>query len=150
MCVNITPVTLVSKTKSLVYQKLQLFYFFADMHGERNVLSKYVFPELRKRACKLNKNVVECDFTWGLPNTKKKNTLVTLCLSEIKKCNFFVGKHYCLRILMFKTPKTYSVAGIVGDRYGWVPKQEDIPSQAHSPTDILNKSITEREIDLVC
>jgi telomerase protein component 1 len=40
---------------------------FRDMHGERDLLGRYVFPELRERARKLRINLVEVDLRWGVP-----------------------------------------------------------------------------------
>nr|CAB3263464.1 telomerase protein component 1-like [Phallusia mammillata] len=105
--------------------KIFLSSTLKDMVGERNILSKFVFPELRRRGAKLGKNIVECDFTWGIPDVSKKH-LIQLCLTEIKNCQLFVG--------------------IVGDRYGWIPNPKDLPSEECIPANLTNKSITELEI----
>lgn len=39
---------------------------FRDMHGERDLLTRFVFPELKARAEKLFVNVYEVDLRWGV------------------------------------------------------------------------------------
>ena len=39
---------------------------FRDMHGERDLLTRFVFPELRARWKKRFVNVVEIDMRWGM------------------------------------------------------------------------------------
>lgn len=50
---------------------------FLDMHGERDVLTQYVFPELRKRCEKIRIHVNEVDLRWGVTDemTKQKNVI---------------------------------------------------------------------------
>ena len=39
---------------------------FKDMHGERDLLTRFVFPELRARAKTRFINVYEVDLRWGV------------------------------------------------------------------------------------
>ena len=39
---------------------------FRDMHGERDLLTRYVFPELRSRAMQHFINIYEIDLRWGI------------------------------------------------------------------------------------
>ena len=39
---------------------------FKDMHGERDLLTRFVFPELRARAKQRYISVYEMDFRWGV------------------------------------------------------------------------------------
>ena len=39
---------------------------FLDMHGERDILTRYVFPELRARCQRHFLNIFEVDLRWGI------------------------------------------------------------------------------------
>merc|ERR1719331_137106 len=57
---------------------------FRDMHGERDVLTRDVFPALNDRCRSLNVNVVPVDLRWGLTKEQcEKEGALQLCLSEI-------------------------------------------------------------------
>lgn len=82
---------------------------FRDMHGERDILTRYVFPELRARAKQFNIQIYEVDLRWGITEEQTRGgQTLGLCLDEIAQCNFFVG--------------------ILGDRYGWVPENYLVPN----------------------
>ncbi|XP_077865627.1 telomerase protein component 1-like, partial [Saccoglossus kowalevskii] len=77
---------------------------FRDMHGERDLLTRFVFPELRARAKKHFINVYEVDLRWGVTEDEaKSNKSIEICLSEVSRCDLFIG--------------------ILGDRYGWIPER---------------------------
>ncbi|XP_064629950.1 telomerase protein component 1-like [Lineus longissimus] len=81
---------------------------FKDMHGERDLLTRFVFPELRAKAMRRFINIYEVDLRWGITEEEtKSNKAMELCLSEIKKCHFFLG--------------------LLGHRYGWMPEKYNIP-----------------------
>ncbi|KAK3095524.1 hypothetical protein FSP39_015646 [Pinctada imbricata] len=81
---------------------------FRDMHGERDVLTRFVFPELRALGKKHFLNIHEVDLRWGVTEEESKsNKTLELCLSEIRRCQFFIG--------------------ILGSRYGYVPDKYDVP-----------------------
>lgn len=106
---------------------------FNDMHGERNLLTRFIFPKLRKWAEKRGINIYEVDLRWGIPEEEARSSRnLELCLSEISSCDFFIG--------------------ILGERYGWIPSVKDIPSAAEFDwvRDYPNKnaSITELEMCL--
>ncbi len=72
---------------------------FRDMHAERDLLVKQVFPQLR-RLCE-SRGVAwgEVDLRWGVPHDEN---VLPLLLAEIEHCRpFFIG--------------------ILGEKYGWVP-----------------------------
>ncbi|KAG8194867.1 hypothetical protein JTE90_029160 [Oedothorax gibbosus] len=72
---------------------------FKDMHSERDMLIRYVIPELRKRAVSLFVKINEVDLRWGITETDySKNRTAELCLLEAQKSDLFIG--------------------ILGDRYG--------------------------------
>ncbi|XP_076824708.1 telomerase protein component 1-like isoform X1 [Clavelina lepadiformis] len=98
-----------------------------DMHGERDMLVRYVFPELRRRALPLNIEISECDLRWGVTTDHYQS--VKVCLDEVKRSQLFVG--------------------LLGTRYGWVPKAADLPQDGefawiHDLPD--KRSITELEM----
>ncbi len=104
---------------------------FLDMHGERDYLTRIVFPELKERCKKRKINLVEVDLRWGV--TEEESQLgksIQLCLDEVERCRpFFVG--------------------MLGDRYGWAPAQYEVPQ--HERFSWLNnypagRSITELEM----
>eukprot|EP00094_Tigriopus_californicus_P004234 TCALIF_04081-PA protein Name:"Similar to Tep1 Telomerase protein component 1 (Rattus norvegicus)" AED:0.30 eAED:0.29 QI:0/0.3/0.18/0.63/1/1/11/0/2784 len=99
---------------------------FTDMHGERDLINRFVMPELQRRAKSLHMDVRAIDLRWGiLPYGEKHDTnednvfssslwrggnfrgeangttQVMACLREIEKCHLFIG--------------------LLGDRYGWKP-----------------------------
>ncbi len=95
---------------------------FRDMHGERDLLNRYVLPELRRRARALHLDVQMVDLRWGVTTTDSDEgedfmgashsllaasrkdggiSEVLACLREAWKCQLFVG--------------------LLGERYGWKP-----------------------------
>lgn len=100
------------------------------MHSERDYLVKVVFPQLRERLEQYRIHLIDIDLRWGITEEESENDRVLdLCLQQIDTCRpFFVG--------------------ILGERYGWVPKVFDEQSvskygwiQHHT-----GKSVTELEI----
>ena len=78
---------------------------FADMHAEREELVKRVFPELRKLCEARGVTWGEVDLRWGIPDERKaEGKVLPICLAEIQNCRpYFIG--------------------ILGERYGWVPRE---------------------------
>ncbi len=97
---------------------------FRDMHGERDLLNRFVMPELRRRARKLHVEVQVIDLRWGITESSAdldgedflsvSHSLtagsggsdgglsqVLACLKEAERCQLFVG--------------------FLGERYGWKP-----------------------------
>ena len=91
---------------------------FKDMHGERNLMTRYIFPELIRRAKNLNIDVFPIDLRWGIINSLPDQQ-VEACLNEIDKCDIFIG--------------------ILGERYGWKPK---IENQSRSMKKLADKNLT--------
>eukprot|EP01130_Rhizamoeba_saxonica_P002249 TRINITY_DN12091_c0_g1_i1.p1 TRINITY_DN12091_c0_g1~~TRINITY_DN12091_c0_g1_i1.p1 ORF type:complete len:1481 (-),score=314.78 TRINITY_DN12091_c0_g1_i1:27-4469(-) len=76
---------------------------FKDMHGERDYLTRIVFPELQERCRQLKVHLHPVDLRWGVTSDETDNAL-QLCLSEIDECRpFFIG--------------------MLGNRYGWRPDE---------------------------
>jgi len=83
---------------------------FRDMTQEREELVKYIFPKIRKIAKKRFVEVTEIDLRWGITQEQADSgETLKICLDEILKCKaspvFFLG--------------------MLGDRYGWIPEDED-------------------------
>ncbi|MBF8277207.1 MAG: hypothetical protein HW390_2280 [Candidatus Brocadiaceae bacterium] len=103
------------------------------MHAERDELVKFVFPELRRRCRERQVEFVEVDLRWGITEEESNRGLVLpLCLDEIKRC------------------KPYFI-GLLGERYGWVPKNipQELIEREPWPKEHLGetgKSVTELEI----
>ena len=85
---------------------------FRDMHAERDHLNRFVFPELRNRCLSRGADFIGIDLRWGVTSEEAGLTgsgSLRISLEEIERCRpFFV----CL----------------LGDRYGYVPPPEEIPS----------------------
>jgi len=110
---------------------------FADMQAERDYLKQIIFPrieeELQKRRIKLE--IV--DLRWGVDTTsieqedEREATVLKVCLDEIKRCRpFFIG--------------------LLGDRYGWVPPEEQIKKAVIGEDLVISqkgKSVTALEIE---
>eukprot|EP01124_Arcella_intermedia_P006950 TRINITY_DN1421_c0_g1_i1.p1 TRINITY_DN1421_c0_g1~~TRINITY_DN1421_c0_g1_i1.p1 ORF type:complete len:2329 (+),score=518.76 TRINITY_DN1421_c0_g1_i1:65-7051(+) len=106
---------------------------FLDMHGERDVLTRIVFPELKERAKQRKLDIVEVDLRWGVTEEEsQQGKSIELCLSEVERCKpFFVG--------------------ILGNRYGWAPEDYDVPDQPRFrwlKNYPKGRSITELEMEL--
>jgi telomerase protein component 1 len=81
---------------------------FRDMHGERDLLTRFIFPELRKRARRLRIHIYEVDLRWGITEAEtRQKSAVAACLEEVSRCHLFLG--------------------LLGERYGWVPSESDLP-----------------------
>lgn len=103
---------------------------FRDMHAERDHLVKVVFPALRERLEKYRINLIDIDLRWGVTKEEADNDQVLdLCLQLIDECRpFFIG--------------------ILGERYGWVPKEfpVDLPARYGWIQNLTGRSVTELEI----
>ncbi len=81
---------------------------FRDMHGERDMLTRFVFPELRARAHSKQINIYEVDLRWGVTEEDaRSHRAMEICLTDISRCQYFIG--------------------LLGQRYGWVQDQYMIP-----------------------
>jgi len=103
---------------------------FLDMHGERDVLTRFVFPEIREYCRKKNVHFFDVDLRWGVTENEFNNSsAIDVCLSEVDKCRpFFIG--------------------LLGDRYGWVPDKytvSDDPVLSWVADYPAGRSITELE-----
>jgi tetratricopeptide (TPR) repeat protein/Cdc6-like AAA superfamily ATPase len=76
---------------------------FRDMHSERDILIKKVFPELRARLLPYRIRLIDIDLRWGITREEAENEkTIDFCLNSINDCRpLFLG--------------------ILGERYGWIP-----------------------------
>uniref|UniRef100_A0A3Q1AT66 TROVE domain-containing protein n=1 Tax=Amphiprion ocellaris TaxID=80972 RepID=A0A3Q1AT66_AMPOC len=90
---------------------------FRDMHSERDVLVRSVFPELRRRAAQHRLHLQEVELRWGVTEEESERA-AQLCLSEVCRSQMLVG--------------------ILGERYGMAPPKPDLPDLPHSkPANVL-------------
>ena len=81
---------------------------FQDMQEEREILIKKTFPKLKSFAAQRMVSLTPIDLRWGVTEKEAKSgKVLELCLNEIERCQpFFIG--------------------ILGSRYGWSPRIEDL------------------------
>jgi nephrocystin-3 len=100
------------------------------MHDERDELIKFTFPELRNRCRNRGLEFTEVDLRWGVTEEQaERGEVLPICLAEIEKCRpYFIG--------------------ILGQRYGYVPRETHQELIAEQPwiADFKERSITELEI----
>lgn len=105
---------------------------FRDMQAERDVLVKRVFPQLRKLCEARAVAWTEVDLRWGITTEEaSEGKVLPLCLAEIQRCRpYFIG--------------------LLGERYGWVPGEQDVPSDLLATEPWLREhrthSVTELEV----
>eukprot|EP01127_Copromyxa_protea_P014003 TRINITY_DN3838_c0_g2_i1.p1 TRINITY_DN3838_c0_g2~~TRINITY_DN3838_c0_g2_i1.p1 ORF type:complete len:2315 (-),score=541.03 TRINITY_DN3838_c0_g2_i1:41-6064(-) len=82
---------------------------FVDMHGERDILTRIVLPEIKERAKQRKVRVYEVDLRWGVTEEESQSgKSIQLCLDEVDRCRpFFIG--------------------MLGERYGWAPEEYEVP-----------------------
>lgn len=79
---------------------------FKDMHSERDILVKKVFPELREKLLPYRIKLVDIDLRWGITEEQSENDkTIEFCLDSIEGCRpFFLA--------------------MLGERYGWIPEHD--------------------------
>ena len=103
---------------------------FRDMQEERDRLVKFTFPELRRRCRERGVEFVEVDLRWGITEEQaERGEVLPICLAEIDRCRpYFIG--------------------LLGERYGFIPKQVDPELIKIQPwlEEHRERSLTELEI----
>ncbi|XP_061694607.1 telomerase protein component 1 isoform X2 [Syngnathoides biaculeatus] len=79
---------------------------FRDMHAERDILVRSVFPELRRRAAPHHLHLQEVELRWGVTE-EESDRAAALCLAEVGRSQMMVV--------------------ILGQRYGLVPDAPSLP-----------------------
>ncbi|XP_054722167.1 telomerase protein component 1-like [Uloborus diversus] len=65
---------------------------FKDMHSERDLLIKFVMPELQRRAASIFIRINEVDLRWGISESGTENKRAAeLCLLEAQNSDLFIG-----------------------------------------------------------
>ena len=117
---------------------------FQDMDAERQHLVKQVFPRVRAACLARQVGLTEIDLRWGVTEEESQNGVtVEICLKEIDRCRDF--------------PPFF--IGFLGERYGWIPRHEDLQAYWQRHTDSpyaapiqtavqRGISVTELEMDL--
>lgn len=107
---------------------------FRDMHGERDLLTRFVFPELRARAHTKQIQLYEVDLRWGVTEEDARHhKALEICLNEISRCHYFIG--------------------LLGERYGWIQNEyevSDAPEFDWLKEFPSGRSITEIEMQHAC
>jgi hypothetical protein len=86
---------------------------FRDMDEERTYLVKQIFPKVRAACLERQVGFSEIDLRWGVSEEEAKNgATVEICLKEINRCRDF--------------PPFF--IGFLGERYGWVPRHDELSS----------------------
>ena len=100
---------------------------FNDMHAERDYLVKKVFPRLRDWCERRKLRLVDIDLRWGVTEsdaTHNRNVVQT-CLNRIDECRPF--------FLCF-----------LGQRYGWIPRREDIADETFAKFSGLTEAVADQ------
>lgn len=103
---------LLSATQGQHWRTVRIFISstFRDMHGERDLLTRFVFPELRARAHSRQIHVYEVDLRWGVTEQDaRSHKALEICLEEISRSQYFIG--------------------LLGQRYGWIQEEYEVPDQ---------------------
>ncbi|GHV80597.1 hypothetical protein AGMMS49944_23880 [Spirochaetia bacterium] len=97
------------KTNLIENRQIRIFISstFRDMMAERDYLVNRVFPVLRRYCEERDVSLFELDLRWGISEEEsKQGKVVDICLKEIQRTTpFFIG--------------------LLGERYGWVPSEEE-------------------------
>lgn len=103
---------------------------FRDMHAERHALVRVVFPALRERLSRHRVHLIDVDLRWGVTREQAEHDgAVSVCLDQVDQCRpFFIG--------------------ILGDRYGWVPRHVGADAVRRWPwlAEFAGRSVTELEM----
>lgn len=82
------------------------------MHGERDLLLRFVLPALQALAGPHRISLRAIDLRWGITEEETgRNRQLEVCLGEVENSDLFVG--------------------ILGSRYGYVPPTYNLPDHPH-------------------
>jgi len=104
---------------------------FRDMAAERDHLVKFIFPQLRKLAESRGVTWGEVDLRWGITDEQAaEGKVLPLCLAEIAGCRpYFIG--------------------LLGERYGWVPKAIDPEIEKQQPWLKQHRQLSVTELEIL-
>jgi hypothetical protein len=91
---------------------------FKDMQAERGYLITKIFPALRRYCEEREVSIFELDLRWGISEEEaRQGKVFDICLKEVQRTRpFFIG--------------------LLGERYGWIPTEEERKAMAEN-TDIF-------------
>ena len=88
---------------------------FRDFKQERDALQEQVFPRLQSYCAERRARFQAIDLRWGISQEASlSQRAVSICLNEIARCQ--------------KTTRRPNFMLLLGDRYGWQPLPESIPT----------------------
>ena len=103
---------------------------FRDMQAERDELTKFIFPQLRKLCEQRGVTWGHIDLRWGITDEQKaEGKVLPICLETIHQCRpYFIG--------------------LLGERYGWIPDDINPELIEVQPwlREHMDRSVTELEI----
>jgi telomerase protein component 1 len=103
---------------------------FRDMHGERDLLLRFVLPALQAQAAPHYISLHAIDLRWGITEEEtRRNRQLEVCLGEVENSQLFVG--------------------ILGSRYGYIPPNYNLPEHPHfhwAQQYPSGRSVTEMEV----
>jgi telomerase protein component 1 len=79
---------------NLAWKTIKVFISstFLDMHAERDILTRTVFPMLRSKLSPYLINVNEIDLRWGITETEANNNeALDICLSQVVDSDYFLS-----------------------------------------------------------
>jgi len=128
----------IAAEKAIAWQSRPIFISstFADMQAERDVLQTHVFPALEERLKTKRRHLEWVDLRIGVATAgvadeeARELQVLKVCLAEVKRCRPF------LLVLL-------------GDRYGWVPREQRIRAAAQEEgisATVDGQSVTDLEI----
>jgi hypothetical protein len=97
------------------------------MQCERDVLIKDVMPRLQDYVRNRGLEIRPIDLRWGVVKGATTRQTLEACFEELDECREITGMPY--------------VVGIIGQRYGWVLKEQDDDPKMVFPTDIRQKYV---------
>ena len=102
---------------------------FRDMQAERGYLVTKVFPALRRYCEERDVSIFELDLRWGISEEEaKQGKVFEICLNEVRKTKpFFIG--------------------LLGERYGWIPSDEECKSIKENTNVFKDYQWIEGELD---
>ena len=121
------------------WRRIKLFVSstFADMHGERDLINRFIIPELKRRGRTIKVDLSVIDLRWGVTSLGEDG-------ESFLRPSGVVGAGYsqllsCLR----EAQSSHLFVGLLGERYGWKP--------AIGPADLemeKNRELRERLKDI--
>lgn len=100
---------------------------FKDMQVERNLIQFQIMPEINRFLREYEETIDFTDLRWGIDTTKYINSTPEKQLE---------GEEKVLKICLEEISKTPYFIVILGERYGWIPKNKDMVKHV---IDVINK-----------